>query len=43
MSEDELLTGDGVTEGIVRIGDTVRRPLASASRVRPSARGHSRI
>jgi aminoglycoside phosphotransferase (APT) family kinase protein len=27
MSEGELLTGDGVTEGIVRIGDTVRRPL----------------
>ncbi len=27
MSEDELLTGDGVTQGIVRIGDTVRRPL----------------
>jgi hypothetical protein len=27
MSEGDLLTGDGVTEGIVRIGDTVRRPL----------------
>ena len=27
MSEGELLTGDGVTAGIVRIGDTVRRPL----------------
>jgi hypothetical protein len=27
MSEGELLTGDGVTRGIVRIGDTVRRPL----------------
>jgi hypothetical protein len=27
MSEGELLVGDGVTEGIVRIGDTVRRPL----------------
>jgi hypothetical protein len=27
MSEGELLIGDGVTEGIVRIGDTVRRPL----------------
>jgi aminoglycoside phosphotransferase (APT) family kinase protein len=27
MSDGELLTGDGVTEGIVRIGDTVRRPL----------------
>ena len=27
MSEGELLTGDGVTQGIVRIGDTVRRPL----------------
>lgn len=26
MSEGELLTGDGVTQGIVRIGDTVRRP-----------------
>jgi len=25
--EGELLTGDSVTEGIVRIGDTVRRPL----------------
>ena len=27
MSEGELLTGDGVTQGIVRVGDTVRRPL----------------
>ena len=27
VSEGELLTGDGVTAGIVRIGDTVRRPL----------------
>jgi hypothetical protein len=27
VSEGELLTGDGVTQGIVRIGDTVRRPL----------------
>lgn len=27
MSEVEPLTGDGVTQGIVRIGDTVRRPL----------------
>ena len=27
MSEGELLTGEGVTQGIVRIGDTVRRPL----------------
>ena len=27
MSEGELLTGDGVTQGIVRIGDTLRRPL----------------
>jgi hypothetical protein len=27
VSEGELLTGDGVTPGIVRIGDTVRRPL----------------
>jgi len=27
MSEGELLTGDGVTQGIVRIGSTVRRPL----------------
>jgi hypothetical protein len=27
VSEGEPLTGDGVTEGIVRIGDTVRRPL----------------
>ena len=27
MSEGELLTGDGVTQGIVRIGDMVRRPL----------------
>ena len=27
MSEGELLIGDGVTQGIVRIGDTVRRPL----------------
>ena len=24
MSEGELLTGDGVTQGIVRIGDTLR-------------------
>jgi Phosphotransferase enzyme family len=27
VSEGEPLTGDGVTQGIVRIGDTVRRPL----------------
>jgi aminoglycoside phosphotransferase (APT) family kinase protein len=27
VSEGELLTGVGVTQGIVRIGDTVRRPL----------------
>jgi Phosphotransferase enzyme family len=27
VSEGELLTGGGVTQGIVRIGDTVRRPL----------------
>ncbi len=27
VSEGELLTGDGVTQGIVRIGDTVRRPV----------------
>jgi hypothetical protein len=27
MAEGELLVGDGVTQGIVRIGDTVRRPL----------------
>src|SRR5215472_1436647 len=27
MGEGELLTGDGVTAGIVRIGETVRRPL----------------
>jgi hypothetical protein len=27
VSEGELLIGGGVTEGIVRIGDTVRRPL----------------
>jgi aminoglycoside phosphotransferase (APT) family kinase protein len=27
MSEGEPLIGDGVTQGIVRIGDTVRRPL----------------
>ncbi|HEU5353218.1 MAG TPA: phosphotransferase [Actinocrinis sp.] len=27
MSESEPLVGDGVTQGIVRIGDTVRRPL----------------
>ena len=27
MSEGEPLIGDGVTPGIVRIGDTVRRPL----------------
>jgi len=27
MSDGEPLTGDGVTQGIVRIGDTVRRPL----------------
>ena len=27
MGEGELLTGDGVTRGIVRIGDTARRPL----------------
>jgi len=27
VSDGELLIGDGVTQGIVRIGDTVRRPL----------------
>jgi aminoglycoside phosphotransferase (APT) family kinase protein len=27
VGEGEPLTGDGVTQGIVRIGDTVRRPL----------------
>ena len=27
VSEGEPLTGDGVTQGIVRIGNTVRRPL----------------
>ena len=27
MSEGELLIGDGVTQGIVRVRDTVRRPL----------------
>jgi hypothetical protein len=27
VSEGELLAGDGVTPGIVRIGDTLRRPL----------------
>jgi hypothetical protein len=27
VSEGEPLTGDGVTQGIARIGDTVRRPL----------------
>src|ERR1700730_7601118 len=27
MSDGELLIGDGVTAGIVRIGDTARRPL----------------
>ena len=27
MSDGEQLIGDGVTQGIVRIGDTVRRPL----------------
>jgi len=27
VGEGELLAGDGVTQGIVRIGDTVRRPL----------------
>jgi hypothetical protein len=27
VTEGEPLTGDGVTQGIVRIGDTVRRPL----------------
>ena len=27
MSEGEPLIGDGVTQGIVRLGDTVRRPL----------------
>ena len=27
MSDGELLIGDGATAGIVRIGDTVRRPL----------------
>src|SRR5271154_2564602 len=27
MSEEEPLIADGVTPGIVRIGDTVRRPL----------------
>jgi len=25
VGEGELLTGDGVTQGIVRVGDTVRR------------------
>jgi len=33
MSEDEeSLAGDGVTQGIVRIGDTVRRPVRPFSR-----------
>ena len=32
MSEGEPLIGDGVTQGIVRIGDTVRRPLRPFSR-----------
>jgi hypothetical protein len=27
VSEGEPLTGDGVSQGIVRIGDTARRPL----------------
>lgn len=27
MSEGELLTADGVTQGIMRMGDTIRRPL----------------
>jgi hypothetical protein len=27
VGEGEPLTGDGVTQGIVRIGNTVRRPL----------------
>src|ERR1700691_6675613 len=31
MSEGELLAGDGVTQGIVRIGDTVRRRLRPSS------------
>jgi hypothetical protein len=31
VSEGEPLISDGVTEGIVRIGDTVRRPLRSFS------------
>jgi hypothetical protein len=31
MNEGEPLIGDGVTEGIVRIGDTVRRPLSPFS------------
>jgi hypothetical protein len=33
MSEDEeALAGDGVTQGIVRIGDTVRRPVRPFTR-----------
>jgi hypothetical protein len=31
MTEGEPLVGDGVTPGIVRIGDTVRRPLRPSS------------
>src|SRR5450432_1100213 len=31
MSEGELLTGDGVTQGIVRIGDTVRRAAVAST------------
>jgi hypothetical protein len=31
VSDGELLSGDGVTQGIVRIGDTVRRPLRPLS------------
>ena len=34
MSDGELLIGDGVTEGIVRIGDTVRVRVADAASTR---------
>src|ERR1700751_237826 len=42
MSEGELLTGDGVTQGIVRIGDTVRRPLRPFSLTVQAYLGHLR-
>ncbi|HUY45868.1 MAG TPA: aminoglycoside phosphotransferase family protein [Streptosporangiaceae bacterium] len=42
MSEGEPLTGGSVTEGIVRIGDTVRRPLRPFSLTVQAYLGHLR-